>query len=337
LPSMATRYIAIALLKTSAFVESRATATLSICALSSLDSSSSIRTDIRDYIWLGGSPVAVVDNAISGSSTSSTVNYVTSDQLNTPRAVTNSAGTVIWLLPYQGNPFGEQQPTSGSGYVLNLRFPGQYYDAETGLVHNDHRDYCAACGRYIQSDPVGLFGGQISTYAYGNNDPLSNIDPLGLAQCALVFLNGNGSLQCTPDDPSNAPVNIPVASGNNGGGENCKNNPECQAEVGRGPIPSGCWEWSSGYTSKPNGRVLNPCQGWPDLGRTNIRSHSCANAFGPSKGPQFCSAGCVTGSVSGIHSLNKLLDAEPNSTLWVGSTLSPQIPSFDDSLPGKPQ
>jgi hypothetical protein len=46
-------------------------------------------------------------------------------------------------------------------------------------VHNGFRDYCAACGRYVQSDPIGLAGG-VSTFAYVGNDPLSHIDPLGL-------------------------------------------------------------------------------------------------------------------------------------------------------------
>ncbi len=93
-------------------------------------------TNNRDYIWMGTLPVAVVDSTTSGSVTSSTVNYVTADQLGTPRAVTNSAGAVIWQWAYQGNPFGEQQPTSTTGYVLNLRYPGQYYDAETGTNYN---------------------------------------------------------------------------------------------------------------------------------------------------------------------------------------------------------
>ncbi len=99
------------------------------------------------------------------------------DQLATPRAVTNGAGAVVWSWAYQGNPFGEQQPTS-SGYALNLRYPGQWYDAETGLVHNGFRDYCPACGRYIQSDPIGLNGG-ISTYAYVHSNPESRVDPDG--------------------------------------------------------------------------------------------------------------------------------------------------------------
>jgi len=135
-------------------------------------------TTNRDYIWLGDLPVALVDNTINGSVTTSTVNYVIADQLSTPRAVTNSAGTVIWSWAYQGNPFGEQQPTS-TGYVLNLRYPGQYYDAESGANYNMFRTYEPATGRYLQSDPIGLDGG-ISTYVYVGNNPLSNSDPLGL-------------------------------------------------------------------------------------------------------------------------------------------------------------
>ncbi|HEV2679226.1 MAG TPA: RHS repeat-associated core domain-containing protein [Rhodanobacter sp.] len=135
-------------------------------------------TTNRNYIWLGDIPVAAIDNTINGSATTSTVNYVTADQLGTPRVVTNNAGTVVWQWAYQGNPFGEQQPTSTMGYVLNLRYPGQYYDAESGLVSNGMRPYEAALGRFDQSDPSGLAGG-MSTYAADLNNPLSYFDPDG--------------------------------------------------------------------------------------------------------------------------------------------------------------
>jgi RHS repeat-associated protein len=134
----------------------------------------------RDYVWMGSIPVAIVDVTINGGTTTSVVNYVHADHLNTPRAVANSAGTVIWAWAFKGNPFGEQQPISSSGYILNLRYPGQYYDAESGVYYNLFRNYDPTVGRYIQSDPLGLTAG-VSTYSYTGGNPFIGIDPLGLA------------------------------------------------------------------------------------------------------------------------------------------------------------
>lgn len=63
--------------------------------------------------------------------------------------------------------------------TFNLRFPGQYYDLETGLHYNYYRDYDPQTGRYIESDPVGFSGG-ISAYLYAYANPLRSYDPLGL-------------------------------------------------------------------------------------------------------------------------------------------------------------
>jgi len=47
-------------------------------------------------------------------------------------------------------------------------------------VYNYYRDYDPAVGRYIESDPTGLYGGSYSTYAYVVGNPVSNVDPFGL-------------------------------------------------------------------------------------------------------------------------------------------------------------
>ncbi|MDQ0946052.1 RHS repeat-associated protein [Streptomyces sp. V1I1] len=62
-----------------------------------------------------------------------------------------------------------------------LRYPGQYFDPETGLHYNVNRYYDPDLGRYITPDPLGL-APAINHYAYVPN-PFTLADPLGLAGC----------------------------------------------------------------------------------------------------------------------------------------------------------
>ena len=73
-------------------------------------------------------------------------------------------------------------------FVYNLRYPGQYYDVETGLNYNMARDYDPQTGRYVESDPIGLSSGSMSTYAYAGGNPISNFDSLGLASNSMQSL-----------------------------------------------------------------------------------------------------------------------------------------------------
>lgn len=133
----------------------------------------------RDYIWLGGMPVALVDTPAHARS--STENFIIDDDLGSPRVVADAGGSELWRWAKAENPFGEQQPVTSFGFEFNLRFPGQYYDTESSLVYDAYRDYDAATGRFAESDPTGLLAGT-STYIYVAGAPLNQVDPRGLMQ-----------------------------------------------------------------------------------------------------------------------------------------------------------
>jgi RHS repeat-associated protein len=111
--------------------------------------------------------------------------FIHNDHLGTPRAMSDRNGAVVWQAKYE--PFGNATVTkTGSAAIplaqvpdLNIRFPGQYYDAETGLHYNYYRDYDPTIGRYLQPDPIGLAGG-VNPYVYALNNPLRFFDPYGL-------------------------------------------------------------------------------------------------------------------------------------------------------------
>jgi RHS repeat-associated protein len=111
-----------------------------------------------------------------------TFRYIHNDHLGTPQYATDDSGQIVWSASYK--PFGEatanEDPDGdGTDYSLNIRFPGQYHDAESGLHYNYFRDYDPGIGRYIESDPIGL-GGGLNTFGYVGGNPLSFSDPKGL-------------------------------------------------------------------------------------------------------------------------------------------------------------
>ena len=102
------------------------------------------------------------------------------DHLGTPILLTDLAGNVVWSARYQ--PFGTAEILTGIA-GQPWRFPGQYFDAETGLHYNRQRYYDSAAGRYLVPDPIGQ-AGSIHVYAYAESCPTSDSDPSGLDACA---------------------------------------------------------------------------------------------------------------------------------------------------------
>jgi len=103
--------------------------------------------------------------------------FVFTNQIGVPVRVEDDAGDVLWAAEVE--PYGAVRIAPGARVELNLRFPGHYFDPETGLHYNRFRYYSPELGRYLESDPIGLAGGD-NVYAYPAN-PLVEVDVLGLS------------------------------------------------------------------------------------------------------------------------------------------------------------
>jgi len=156
---------------------------------------------LRDEInnWFGAvSPATSIQVQAAN-----TLYFIHPDHLNTPRLVADSAGAAVWWWDQQ-EPFGvngpDENPSGLGSFEFPLRFPGQYADKETGLHYNYFRNYDALLGRYVESDPIGLRGG-LNTHTYGDGNPLSNTDPLGLQSNTTRLLGQPGSIPILPPGP----------------------------------------------------------------------------------------------------------------------------------------
>ena len=170
---------------------------------------------IREYVWLGNIPVAMFMPDPANASGPPLVFYVHADHLNAPRVVVDQNGAKRWR--WIAEPFGttapEINPEGLGAFTQNLRFPGQYADAESGLWYNYFRFYASDVGAYRQSDPIGLAGGSLSTYAYVDANPLMFFDLTGLERIVLQS-PAYGSLDLFDRIPEEPGVIDVVAHGN---------------------------------------------------------------------------------------------------------------------------
>lgn len=100
---------------------------------------------MQQTIWLNDLPVGVLATTM--------LRYVQPDHLGTPRAVIDAIRDVaIWRRGLKGEAFGttvpDQNPDKdGTAFVFDMRFPGQRYDALSGLNQIYFRDYPPGTGR----------------------------------------------------------------------------------------------------------------------------------------------------------------------------------------------
>jgi len=160
---------------------------------------------LRSYVWREDTPVAQIEYQPSRKILS-----FDPDHLNTPRAAMDETGKVVWR--WESDAFGSTLPDEdpdkdGVKVTINLRFPGQYYDVESGLHYNGHRYYSLLLVIYTQADRLGLLRQAVNpiyagysesadlmrglnqSYTYSSNNPMSETDPLGLMGSGVGSLN----------------------------------------------------------------------------------------------------------------------------------------------------
>ncbi|MEQ1694531.1 MAG: RHS repeat-associated core domain-containing protein [Hyphomicrobiaceae bacterium] len=140
----------------------------------------------REYIYLYEAEIAptmgsrtVVDRplaVVSAVNTAPVTYWVSVDHLNRPVKMTTSTKSSVWDAIWQ--PWGGVHSITGTA-SYNARFPGQWFQVESGLHYNWHRSYDPTLGRYTQPDPLGFVDGP-SVYGYAGGSPQRSVDKAGL-------------------------------------------------------------------------------------------------------------------------------------------------------------
>jgi len=124
--------------------------------------------------------------------------------------VTDLVGNPAELTAPDGTLAGYQQRTVWGSTLWRgsaqtpLRFPGQYFDPETGLHYNCQRYYDPVSGSYLSPDPLGLAPAP-NPHAYVAN-PLAFIDPLGLKGSPLIAVFQDPNVGRSPSELPGPPA-----------------------------------------------------------------------------------------------------------------------------------
>ena len=240
---------------------------------------------------------SILSFTVNASAGAAQVFYIHTDQLDTPRLITDSNNSAVWRWDnfdaFGDNPPNDDPSATGLHFIYNPRFAGQYFDKETRLNYNYFRDYDTGTGRYVESDPIGLRGG-INTYSYANSNPLWYTDFLGLD---YVYSQSTGQL--THVDSNG--VSTAVSDGYAGHGQGV-NNPDYQNVDSTGPLPQGTYDIGDPYNSGKTGPYTLPLTqtSGDDFGRSAFKIHGDNG-----KGDESASEGCVIQSQKTRRAIHK--------------------------------
>lgn len=193
--------------------------------------------------------------------------YIAPDQLGSPHQIASAARITVWHWDH--DPFGNGAPAGGVTY--NPRFPGQYYDKETGLHDNGMRDYDPSTGRYIESDPIGLKGG-VNTYAYVGGNPAKYSDLTGLDAWAILSATAETYIDFLADKGFGIPSLLSTVEELNAGYGAAESVNQCQQNTLNQLMP---------ITSAPLSDQPNP-SGSPPATINNVSSFKAADLNGTS-------------------------------------------------------
>lgn len=109
----------------------------------------------------------------------------------------SETGSIVAQYTY--DPYGNIIESSGPlADVFSFGFSTQYHDRETGMVGYQQRFLLLSFGRWLNRDPIEEDGG-VNLYSLINNNPIAEIDCLGLAIIVIKHLPGTTPPTGWPD------------------------------------------------------------------------------------------------------------------------------------------